>query len=100
MRSLKPRRDQCFLCTSRSCYYRIWTIDGEFDEVACRDHQDDLEAAADRTLGDELRQHQLYSMRLARSEFSSCCRRPLPLTRDGTALTRAHVCDDPGLQEA
>jgi hypothetical protein len=36
------RRDKCFTCPSRSCYLRIYSPNGSFDEVACREHESAL----------------------------------------------------------
>ena len=47
------RKDQCKLCTSKSCYFRIHSVtEGyNYDEVACRRHSRDLEIDADNVLG-------------------------------------------------
>jgi hypothetical protein len=44
------RRDECIACTSRSCYERVWTDDGSYDEVSCRRHINDLFRHSDRTI--------------------------------------------------
>lgn len=41
------RADECFACRSRSCHVRIYTLDGTFDEIACRDHVRLLESESD-----------------------------------------------------
>lgn len=59
---------QCLFCESCRCFYRIFTDDCGFDEIACRDHRRDLEAYADSLLGSPGRKrcHQSSSARLRR----------------------------------
>lgn len=49
------RKDQCFMCNSRSCYTRICREEDEkgaaFDEIACNLHIFDLEQYSDTILG-------------------------------------------------
>ena len=47
--NLKKRKDECFKCNSRSCYYRIYNT--TFDEIACVVHSRDLEKYANEILG-------------------------------------------------
>ncbi len=49
------RKNQCFMCESRSCCHRIVTPDLAFDEIACQRHGDDLAMHADVVLGGALR---------------------------------------------
>ena len=53
------RTDECLFCASRSCYFRVWTPYTTYDEVACRDHQRDLEVHADVTLKGKSRTHRI-----------------------------------------
>lgn len=62
----KVRKDQCRFCGSRSCYMRVYTADYQFDELACRDHQRDLEVYSDGMLGKAPRMHQSSSGKLVR----------------------------------
>ncbi len=55
----KPR-NQCFGCRSRRCHVRIWTDEGDFDEVSCSEHILGLEQHADWMLERRMRHH-LYS---------------------------------------
>lgn len=64
-----PSRSRCLFCRSTRCDFRIRTDDGEFDEVACRDHHKELEAHADATLGHaRQRWHQSSSGRVRRAK--------------------------------
>lgn len=37
------RRNQCLMCPSVKCYTRIYSLDGEYDEIACAKHVRALE---------------------------------------------------------
>jgi len=82
-RSLKRivRRDTCFRCRSRRCYYRIYTSDLTFDEIACNRHRTDLEIHADAKLGNpgKLRTHLSSSGLVKRA----------PVTKPNNALSHA-----------
>lgn len=45
-RPTKSKR-KCAFCTSRSCYERVFTRDGIFDELACRRHVRQLHRLSD-----------------------------------------------------
>ncbi len=45
----KKRKDECYKCSSRSCYNRI--VNETFDELACSNHINDLEKYSDEVLG-------------------------------------------------
>lgn len=62
-------RDQCRFCTSRLCYWRIFTDDGRFDEVACRDHRGLLERLADGSLKAAIRHNVTSSARVSRDRL-------------------------------
>ena len=46
---MKKRKDECFKCTSRSCYTKI--IAYCYEEIACNKHLRDLEKESDLILG-------------------------------------------------
>jgi len=49
---MKKRKDECFCCSSRSCYTRIYRREVPiFDELACYKHVEDLQEHADKVLG-------------------------------------------------
>lgn len=62
---MKKRIDECYKCSSRSCFYRIYRLP-EFDEIACRDHGLDLERYADSVLDGKIRHHLSSSARVSR----------------------------------
>lgn len=47
---MSKRKDECFMCSSRRCYFRVTCFDHGFDEVACRKHRDDLYKHSDVAL--------------------------------------------------
>ena len=64
------RVDQCFACSRVVCKVRIWTEEGDFDEVACPAHVRDLESFADAILGERPRWHSTSSERQVRGVVS------------------------------
>lgn len=60
------RADECLFCCSRSCYFRIWSDDGCYDEVACRAHGRDLELHADVELRGKSRMHRISTAKQVR----------------------------------
>jgi len=51
-KDMKKRKDECQLCSSRSCYHRIYrTEEPKYDEVYCDKHIKDAEALSDKILG-------------------------------------------------
>ena len=53
----KPTKSKrrCAFCTSRSCYERVYTRDGIFDEVACQRHMKHLHRLSDIRLPGSIR---------------------------------------------
>lgn len=51
MKPRKKRIDECLFCTSRSCFVRIFSEQGKYDEIACQDHTQQLETHCDNLLG-------------------------------------------------
>lgn len=50
--SNKKRKDECVICKSRSCNFRIVRLEEpRFDEIACNTHIQKLCDHADETLG-------------------------------------------------
>ena len=45
------KASKCKFCKSVRCHYRIVSVDGAYDEVACNRHIRILEDDADRVLG-------------------------------------------------
>lgn len=66
-RQIKQRRDRCMFCPRRHCNYRIYTVVGDFDEVACFEHIKNLERYADEKLGTQKRWHHTSSFKVARA---------------------------------
>lgn len=65
---------KCFKCNRRKCCYRIYTKDLRFDEVACNEHEHDLELHADKVLGSHngiMRSHDISSYPLRRATEKS-----------------------------
>lgn len=61
-----PLRDQCFMCSERNCFIRIYRP-GVMDEVACHDHIKDLEHHADLTTK-EIKSHLSSTSKLRRGD--------------------------------
>jgi hypothetical protein len=60
------RRDKCFTCPSRSCYLRIYSSRGEFDEVACTEHESALrEHVAQLDNGDMITEASEFKLKCA-----------------------------------
>ena len=49
---MKKRKDECQICTSRSCYHRIYREENpKYDEVYCDSHIKEAEELSDKILG-------------------------------------------------
>jgi hypothetical protein len=64
---IRLRRDQCFFCTRRHCNFRVYTVAGDFDEIACFEHIRNLEQYADVKLGSQKRWHHTSSFKVTRA---------------------------------
>ena len=69
---MKKRKDECLFCNKRSCYTRIVKLEEPtYDEVACRNHVEELEKHSDKVLGCKngvMRNHLTSSGQLKRGE--------------------------------
>ena len=68
LQELMKHRDCCFKCRSLGCYHRIY-LEGEFDELACNKHSQELERYADQILGSKVRHNVTGSIELSREEI-------------------------------